>query len=117
MNDLSIIVTSLSEARWLGPCLSSVYDHAGDIDLDIIVVYISSEDEPRDLVQKKFPEARLVACENRGYALANNTGLHAADARYVLFLNPDTEVKAGTFADLVATMDARPDVGMIGCRQ
>jgi GT2 family glycosyltransferase len=39
------------------------------------------------------------------------------NARYVLFLNPDTEILEGTFADLVRMMDARPAVGVIGARQ
>ena len=39
------------------------------------------------------------------------------NARYVLFLNPDTEILEGTFADLVRMMDARPTVGLIGVRQ
>ena len=39
------------------------------------------------------------------------------NARYVLFLNPDTEILEGTFADLVGMMDARPTVGLVGVRQ
>ena len=39
------------------------------------------------------------------------------DARYVLFLNPDTEVVEGTFGELLGRMDALPDVGLAGCRQ
>jgi GT2 family glycosyltransferase len=35
----------------------------------------------------------------------------------VLFLNPDTAVLEGTFAELVAAMDARPAVGLAGVRQ
>ena len=39
------------------------------------------------------------------------------NARYILFLNPDTEIREGTFADLVRMMDARPTVGLVGVRQ
>ena len=39
------------------------------------------------------------------------------DARYVLFLNPDTEIVDGTFGELVAALDERPDVGLAGVRQ
>ena len=39
------------------------------------------------------------------------------NARYVLFLNPDTEVLEGQFSDLVQAMDERPTVGLIGVRQ
>ena len=53
-------------------------------------------------------------CENRGFGHANNRGLETADARYVLFLNPDTEFLDGSLAELVAALDRRPDVGLAG---
>ena len=37
----------------------------------------------------------------------NNRGVEATDSRYVLFLNPDTEILEGTFAELVADLDRR----------
>ena len=55
--------------------------------------------------------------ENRGFAHANNRGFEIADAPYALFLNPDTEIRTGTFSDLVDVLRARPSVGLIGCRQ
>ena len=39
------------------------------------------------------------------------------DARYVLFLNPDTELLEGTLGELVAELDDRPEVGIAGVRQ
>jgi GT2 family glycosyltransferase len=41
----------------------------------------------------------------------------SCNARYVLFLNPDTEIVEGTFAELIAALDARPEVGLAGVRQ
>ena len=35
----------------------------------------------------------------------------------MLFLNPDTQLLEGSLADLVAAMDERPDVGLVGVRQ
>ena len=54
---------------------------------------------------------------NLGFGHANNRALMTCNARYVLFLNPDTEILDGTFADLVRMMDARPTVGLVGVRQ
>jgi GT2 family glycosyltransferase len=39
------------------------------------------------------------------------------DARYALFLNPDTEIVDGTFEGLVRAMDERPEVGLAGVKQ
>ena len=44
-------------------------------------------------------------------------GFAGADASFVLFLNPDTEIRSGTFADLLETFRDGGDVGLIGCRQ
>jgi N-acetylglucosaminyl-diphospho-decaprenol L-rhamnosyltransferase len=117
VHDLAIIVVSTNEARWLPPCLTSVFEHAGPIELDVVVADNESTDGTRELVEREYPRARVVTCPNRGFSHANNRGVMTADARYVLFLNPDTEVLEGTFADLVAALDARPEVGAIGVRQ
>jgi GT2 family glycosyltransferase len=117
MHDLAIIIVSTSEAHWLRACLPTVYAHAGPISLDVVVADNASSDGTGDLVREAFPAARVVRCANRGFAHANNRALMTCDARYLLLLNPDTEVVSGTFADLVAALDARPTVGLAGVRQ
>jgi GT2 family glycosyltransferase len=117
MHDLAIIIVSTNEARWLDPCLSTVFAQAGGASLDVVVVDNSSTDGTRELVETRFPEARVVDSVNRGFGHANNRGAVTCDARYVLFLNPDTEIVEGTFGDLIATMDERPEVGLVGVRQ
>lgn len=117
MHDLAIIVVSMNSARWLTPCLSSVFEHAGDCTLDVVIVDNDSTDGSRELVESEFPRVRVVHCENLGFAHGNNRGLMTTNARYVLFLNPDTEILDGTFVELVAALDERPSVGLIGVRQ
>jgi N-acetylglucosaminyl-diphospho-decaprenol L-rhamnosyltransferase len=115
--DVAIIIVSTNEAHWLGPNLSSIFARAGECDLDVVVVDNGSTDGTRELVESRFPRARVVDSVNRGFAHANNRGAMTAAARYVLFLNPDTEIVDGTFAGLVSALDARPDVGLAGVRQ
>lgn len=117
MDDLAIIVVSTNEARWLEPCLRTVFEHAGSARLDVVVVDNASSDGTRDLVESRFPEARVVSSANHGFGHANNRGALTCTARYLLFLNPDTEVVAGTFGQLVAALDERPEVGLVGVRQ
>src|SRR5919107_2453330 len=112
--DLAIIIVSTNEAKWLTPCLSTVFAQAGTATLDVVVVDNSSTDGTRELVETQFPQARVVTSVNKGFGHANNRGAMTCDARYVLFLNPDTEVVEGTFGELVDAMDARPQVGLIG---
>jgi N-acetylglucosaminyl-diphospho-decaprenol L-rhamnosyltransferase len=117
MHDLAIIIVSTNEGRWLTPCLTSVFEHAGGIEIDVVIADNESEDGTRELVEQDFPRARVVTCKNKGFAHANNRGALTTDARYVLFLNPDTEVLEGTFADLVEALDDLPSVGLAGVKQ
>jgi len=115
--DLAVIIVSTNEEHWLKPCLRTVFAHAGDATLDVVVVDNESTDGTRELVARDFPAARVVASANHGFGHANNRGALTCDARYVLFLNPDTEIVSGTFDELVRSMDERPDTGLAGVKQ
>jgi N-acetylglucosaminyl-diphospho-decaprenol L-rhamnosyltransferase len=117
LNDLAIIIVSTNEADWLRPCLRTVFEQMGDIDADVVVVDNECTDETAELVAEEFPAARVVRSRNHGFSHANNRALMTCDARYVLFLNPDTEIVQGTFEELVRAMEERPSVGLIGVRQ
>jgi GT2 family glycosyltransferase len=116
MHDLAIIITAMNEASWLEQLLPTIPPHSGGISLDVVVADIESSDGTAELVAAA-PGVRSVPVINRGFAHANNVALQTVDARYVLFLNADTEFVDGTLASLVEAMDARPDVGMAGVKQ
>jgi GT2 family glycosyltransferase len=117
MHDLAIIIVSTNEAHWIRPCLESVMAHTGDVSTDLVVVDNDSSDGTAEVVASEFPAARIVRSRNHGFPHANNRALMTCNARYVLFLNPDTEVLEGSFEELVRAMDARPTVGLAGGRQ
>ena len=62
--DLAVITVSTNEAHWLRRALPSVFEHAGDAKLDVVVVDNSSTDGTRELVESEFPQARVVTSEN-----------------------------------------------------
>jgi N-acetylglucosaminyl-diphospho-decaprenol L-rhamnosyltransferase len=114
---LAAIIVSANSARWLRPCLTTLYEHAGDVELDVVVVAAGCTDETVSLVESEFPSASTISCPNRGFAYANNRALRTVEADWVLFLNPDTEILDGTLTDLVGTLADRPSVGLVGVRQ
>ena len=117
IDDLAVIVVSFNSAQWLRACLSSVFAHRGECSLDVVVADNASSDGTAELVADEFPAARVVRCVNHGFAHANNRALTTTDARYVLFLNPDTEIREGTFDTLIRHLDAHPEVGLAGVIQ
>ena len=106
---LSVIIVSANSAEWLRPCLTTVYERAGDVELDVVVVAAGCTDETVPLVERHFPQARTISCPNRGFAFANNRALRTVDSDWVLLLNPDTEILEGSFADLIETLGSTLD--------
>jgi N-acetylglucosaminyl-diphospho-decaprenol L-rhamnosyltransferase len=115
--DLAVIVVSTNDRDWLRPCLTTLYQRAGDLDLDVVVADNQSTDGTAELVRQEFPDARVVPCRNRGFGHANNRALMTCSAPYVLFLNPDTEVQDGELSTLVSYLDQHPDIGLASVRQ
>ena len=114
---LSVIIVSANSASWLRPCLTTLFARAGKVNLDVVVVAAGCTDDTVALVEREFPRARTISCDNLGFAHANNCGLRTVDADWVLFLNPDTEILDGTLADLIERLDSDPTVGLVGVRQ
>jgi N-acetylglucosaminyl-diphospho-decaprenol L-rhamnosyltransferase len=117
ITDIAIIIVTFNSAGWIEACLRSVFARLGSLKADVIVVDADSQDHTADVVASEFPDVRLIRSRNGGFGYANNRGLMTCDARYVLFLNPDTEILQGSFSDLVAGLDRRPQVGLVGVRQ
>jgi GT2 family glycosyltransferase len=115
MVDLSIVVVSWNVRDLLRQCLRSINAHQLTGKLETIVVDNVSTDGSAEMVRSEFPDVQLIVnAENRGFPAANNQGIAIAQGRYVLILNPDTEVLDDALQTLVAHADANPDVGVIG---
>jgi hypothetical protein len=118
MVDLSVVIVSWNVRDLLRRCLQSVLANPPSCaltGLEVIVVDNGSSDATVEMVQTEFPNVYLIANEeNRGFPAANNQGVAIARGRYVLLLNPDTEVVGDALATMVAFADAHPEVGMIG---
>jgi N-acetylglucosaminyl-diphospho-decaprenol L-rhamnosyltransferase len=115
MVDLSIVIVSWNVRDLLRRCLHSILDVSHSMHVEVVVVDNASTDGSSDMVQAEFPGVHIVAnSENRGFPAANNQGLAVAQGRYVLLLNPDTEVIEDGLATLAAFAEAHPDVGMVG---
>jgi GT2 family glycosyltransferase len=114
--DVCAIIVSHDSREWLDAALGSLAAHTGEVSLEAIVVD-NGDDGAGEYAASRYPFVRAIQCENRGFGHANNRGLALVDARFVLFLNPDTEFVAGDLEALVTAMERMPDVGLAGLRQ
>ncbi len=114
--DLSVIIVNWNVRDLLRSCLLSLSSTPSPLcSLETILVDNASSDDSVEMVRGEFPSVQLIVnAENRGFPAANNQGLAVAQGRYVLLLNPDTEVLGSALATLVAYADAHPDVGVVG---
>ncbi|MGE5141205.1 MAG: glycosyltransferase family 2 protein [Rudaea sp.] len=115
--DLSIVVVSFQVRELLERCLASLQP-IGRPRLELWVVDNASTDGSAEMVASRFPGVRLIAnADNRGFAAANNEALCRAEGRYVMLLNPDTEIPSespNSLERLVDFMDSHPHAGACG---
>jgi hypothetical protein len=114
---LSIIIVNWNTLALLRDCLSSLAASELHDRCEIIVVDNGSHDGSPDMVRRAFGRVRLLANrDNLGFARANNQGIAASQGRYVLLLNSDTRMPAGTLAALLAFMEQHPEAGVCSPR-
>ena len=112
--ELSIIIVNYRSRNKLLNCLESLRADSQLPVSEIIVVDNASGESLEDL-PGLFPNLRLIASrKNLGMGGGNNLGLEAARGEYALILNPDTAVRAGAAALMLAYLKTHPQTGIIG---
>jgi GT2 family glycosyltransferase len=114
--DLEVVIVSHGGEELLRRCLRSLREHPIDGETRVTVVDSGSPDSTPDMVEREFPDMRLIRRGNIGFSAANNVVLREDEADAVLLLNPDTEVYAGTLDAALARLRSEPGIGMVGCK-
>ena len=113
---LSIIIVNWKVREFLGQCLNSIFSLLKSRKIEVIVVDNNSQDGSVEMVQREFPQIRLIENkENVGFGRASNQGIRIAQGRYLFILNPDTQVGPHTLQNIMDFMDSNPKVGIGGC--
>ena len=113
--ELSIVVVNWNTREAVLNHLETVMTAASEIALEVVVVDNGSSDGSVEAISERFPRVRLVSNRrNAGFARANNQAFPQCRGRYVLLLNPDTEVTVDALRGLVTYMDQTPDAGAAG---
>ena len=110
MAEVTAIVVTYNAAPWIERSLESLRG----AEAELIVVDNGSTDGTVELVRERFPEARLVEHENRGFGAGNNAGMRLGSGGYFLLLNPDAWLTGDALEQLVAFADAHPEAGVVG---
>jgi GT2 family glycosyltransferase len=117
---LSIVIVNWNVKDLLRRCLNSVLeglrsDNGQQLSCQIVVVDNASDDGSVGMLREEFPHVHLIANkENLGFTRGNNQGIAFSNGRYVLLLNPDTEILGDALGEMVVHMEAHHRVGALG---
>ncbi len=108
---VSIIIVNYNGQSLLKSCFDSIYSNSYP-NFEIIFVDNGSEDGSVRLVQKHYPDTKILKLEkNLGFAYPNNLGAGSASGEYLLFLNNDTVVTPGFLTELVSVAKNSKKIG------
>jgi len=125
---IAIVIVNYKTPELVKACLASVArEQVGNLRFKVYVGDADSQDGSVEIISRYIEEEGLEFCTcldigvNNGFAFGNNFILEKevlddAEVDYVHFLNPDTYVRPGAIAALVAALQAHPEAGVVGSR-
>jgi len=114
---LSVVIVTYRSSSVIAPCLQSIqrFNDIGD-HLQVTVVDNSpTGDLTYELVCNGFPWVQAVRNpKNGGYGQGNNVGARLSTGKYLLFLNPDTELVEPLFEFAISAFESDPRLAVFG---
>ena len=111
---VSIIIPNYNHARYVSDAIQSVL-HQAYPDYEIIVVDDGSKDNSREIINGFGDRVRAIFQHNQGLSAARNTGITAAQGKYIGVLDADDLYEPDFLATLVPLLESQPDAGGIYC--
>jgi GT2 family glycosyltransferase len=114
---LSIVIVSWNVKDLVCQAVASILQNPPRHTYEIIVVDNASTDGSADALAAKFPQIQLIRSpQNVGFAAGNNLGFQQAAGQYLLCLNPDTAVPAGTLDFIIEALERDAGLGALGVK-
>lgn len=113
--DLAVVIVNYNAGEYLERCVATLLASSGDASLEVVVVDNASQDGSARAAAMAHPEIHLIENpDNRGFGAGANIGIRATSAPFILVINPDAEIWAGTLGGFVKLARERPGAGAIG---
>ena len=112
-----VVIVNWNSGAQLRECLQSLAAVADDdVAARVTVIDNASTDGSSEGLEASMPLAVVRNTDNRGFGAACNQGAAGSEADFLLFLNPDTRLMPGSFAEPVRYLRARENetVGIVG---
>ena len=109
---VSVIIPAFNSAQQLPEALESVFNQTFQ-DFEIIVVDDGSTDSTRELLEGYKNRITYHYQENAGPSNARNTGIHAANGRYLAFLDADDHWLPAKLELQIELIESDPRLGLV----
>jgi len=117
MSLLDIVIVNWNGGAQLRKCVESIFRFASPSVLgQIVIVDNASSDRSADeLDALEMPIVMIRNAWNRGFGAACNQGAAICQSKYLLFLNPDTELQKESLSIPLTFMECRANVDVGAC--
>ena len=115
MPGVSVIMPAYNAEPYLHAAVESVLRQSYD-DLELLIIDDGSSDRTVEIAREyaaRDSRVRVLEQANAGPGPARNAGFRAAAGRLFAFLDSDDEWDATFLSELIAVLDARPDVDVV----
>ncbi len=112
---LSIIIPVYNGEKYINECLSSIFVYPGD-DIEVIVVEDGCKDQSAvilDEYAKDEPRLKVIHKENGGVSAARNRGLQEASGDWILFVDIDDLMDAGSMDAIMKCIQNETEADII----
>lgn len=114
LQSVSILIVNHNAGQLLTQCVHAALEQAREV----IIVDNASEDLSMEQLKYCFSDKNhlnlITTGKNLGFAAGCNTGLSVSTQPYILFLNPDCILSAGSLQRMVQILESDPHIGMVG---
>jgi glycosyltransferase involved in cell wall biosynthesis len=114
MPNISVIIPNFNNAHYVSSAIQSVLDQSHQ-DFEVIVVDDGSTDESRAVIGRFGERVRYLWQENQGLAGARNTGIRAAQGKWIGLLDADDQWLPTYLATVLALQHQSPNSAVYYC--
>ncbi len=115
--DVSICIVNWNTKDLVQKCIKSIREKTSGLTYEIIIVDNNSLDESVQIIKSDYPECLIVESKkNLGFAKGNNEAVKKASGKYILYLNPDTELITNAIFGMFLFLEKNADFGAVGCK-
>jgi len=115
--ELSIIIVDYKSQKYLLPLVFDLEKRLAHLKFEIIIVDNDPTSDSASIFRQKFSDFNNVlvikAEKNKGYGTGNNFGAKKARGKYLLLLNPDTEICDDTIEKMLDFLSKHSEIGAL----